>query len=148
MCYWVQYNLALMWIRCPRVGEISTTQHKHRMGGREGEACCWFHFFISTDYQTTTCDLHFYRPWYDTTVSSQMKDVVILVQTSTTMSDRFGTTGQSLLQAAIKYSYTIIDSLNSNDRVSVIIISCFRRFYLFWLICNRPPIFITKKFFL
>ena len=58
------------------------------------------------------------RPWYVETSTSQLKDLVIIIDQSGSMSDNHR--GKSLMHIARKAVTTVINTLNPNDRVGSI----------------------------
>ena len=58
------------------------------------------------------------RPWYKETSSRRSKDVVLVIDTSSSMGGSFGS--HKRMWAAKEAAKTVINTLNSNDRVGFI----------------------------
>lgn len=68
------------------------------------------------------CIFFGWRPWYYGTASGSAKDILILIDISTTMERTYGTSGDSKLKVAIMAAMTIVETLTPNDRVWILTI--------------------------
>ncbi|XP_077996294.1 VWFA and cache domain-containing protein 1-like [Glandiceps talaboti] len=62
-----------------------------------------------------------FRPWYVEAVSPEPKNLVVVIDKSASMKEKYG--GKTLMQIAIDAALTVLDTLNPSDRIGVVTFS-------------------------
>lgn len=60
------------------------------------------------------------RPWYVETATPSAKDVVVVIDKSGSMSAYDDSAGKSLMSIAKDAATSVVETLNPNDRVSIV----------------------------
>ncbi|XP_070571547.1 VWFA and cache domain-containing protein 1-like isoform X2 [Ptychodera flava] len=80
-----------------------------------------FTLYPATSVSSCTEYDHRYRPWYVEAATPEPKSLVIVIDKSGSMNERYG--GKTLMQVAIDAAITVLDTTNPGDKIGVVAFS-------------------------